>query len=224
MKVKQYSGGKLGSTELDTARFGEKVLWRTLKAAVDMYTANLRQGTVKTKGRSEVAYSRKKLWKQKHTGRARAGDRRNPVWRGGGTIFGPLPRDWSYHMPIKARRIALKSALLGKLKDQEVVLFEAPRLDKPSSKSVRKLLIDIGEPRRTLFVLGARNEPFWKSARNFPGVKVRTADEVSALDVLQAVLIVTEKDALDALAARVQKTTKASVATKAAVASKAGVA
>ena len=212
MKVKNYKGGKLGSSELDTALFGEKVLWRTLKDAMDMYASNERQGTVKTKGRSEVAYSRKKLWKQKHTGRARSGDRKNPVWRGGGTIFGPLPRDWSYHMPIKARRIALKSALLGKLKDEEVVLAELPKLDQPSSKSVRKLLTDIGSPRRVLFVLGTRNETFWKSARNFPGVEVRTAGEVSALDVLQATIIVAEKDALDALAARVQKTTKAGAA------------
>ncbi len=210
MKVKNYAGGKLGSQELDTTAFGEKVLWRTLKDAIDMYGANKRQGTVKTKGRSEVAYSRKKLWKQKHTGRARAGDRKNPVWRGGGTIFGPLPRDWSYHMPIKARRIALKSALLGKLKDQELVLAEMPKLDKPSAKSVRKILADIGGPRRVLFVLGARNESFWKSARNFPGVQVRTAGEISALDVLQATIIVAEQEALDALAARVQKTTKAS--------------
>lgn len=212
MKVKNYKGGKLGSSELDTALFGEKVLWRTLKDAMDMYTSNERQGTVKTKGRSEVAYSRKKLWKQKHTGRARSGDRKNPVWRGGGTIFGPLPRDWSYHMPIKARRIALKSALLGKLKDEEVVLFELPKLDKPESKVVRKLLLDIGAPRRVLFVLGASNETFWKSARNFPGVQVRVANDVSAMDVLRASVVVTEKAALDALAARVQKTSKAGVA------------
>ncbi len=212
MKVKSYMGGKLGSTELDSTPFGEKALLRTLKDAMDMYTANERQGTVKTKGRSEVAYSRKKLWKQKHTGRARAGDRKNPVWRGGGTIFGPLPRDWSYHMPIKARRIALKSALLGKLRDEEVVLFERPKLDEPDSKVVRKLLAGIGGPRRVLFVLGARDESFWKSARNFPGVQVRVAGEVSAIDVLRATLVVTEKDALDALAARVQKTTKAGAA------------
>ena len=212
MKVKNYKSGKLGSTELDTTQFGEKVLWRTLKDAMDMYAANERQGTVKTKGRSEVAYSRKKLWKQKHTGRARSGDRKNPVWRGGGTIFGPLPRDYSYQMPIKARRIALKSALLGKLKDEEVVLFELPKLDKPDSKTVRKVLADIGGPRRTLFVLSARDETFWKSARNFPGVQVRVASEVCAMDVLRASLVVAEKQALEALAARVQKTTKAGVA------------
>jgi large subunit ribosomal protein L4 len=212
MKVKSYKSGKLGSTEVDTKLFGEKVLWRTLKDALDMYTANQRQGTVKTKGRSEIAYSRKKLWKQKHTGRARSGDRKNPVWRGGGTIFGPLPRDWSYHMPVKARRVALRSALLGKLKDEELVLAEMPKLDKPSSKSVRKVLADIGSPRRVLFVLGAPNATFWKSARNFPGVRVCSAADVSALDVLQATIVVTEQVAFDALAARVQKTTKAGVA------------
>ncbi len=212
MKVKSYKAGKVGSLELDTKPFGEKVLWRTLKDAADMYATNLRQGTVKTKIRSEVAYSRKKLWKQKHTGRARAGDRKNPVWRGGGTIFGPLPRDWSYHMPIKARRVALRSALLGKIKDEELVLAELPKLDKPSSKSVRTILAGLGNPRRVLFVLGERNEIFWKSARNFPGVSVRTASEVSAHDVLKAVLIVTEQSAFDALSARVQKTTKAGVA------------
>ncbi|MBK7643460.1 MAG: 50S ribosomal protein L4 [Planctomycetes bacterium] len=212
MKVKNYKAGKVGSVELDSAPFGEKVLWRTLKDAMDMYAANERQGTVKTKGRSEVAYSRKKLWKQKHTGRARSGDRKNPVWRGGGTIFGPLPRDWSYHMPIKARRVALKSAVLGKLKDEEVVLFEVPKLDKPSSKTVRKVIDDLGTPRRVLFVLLARNEAFWKSARNFPGVQVRTADEVCAIDVLRATIVVSEKEALDSLATRLAKTTKAGVA------------
>ena len=212
MKVKSYKAGKLGSVELDTQPFGEKVLWRTLKDAADMYATNLRQGTVKTKTRGEVAYSRKKLWKQKHTGRARAGDRRNPVWRGGGTIFGPLPRDWSYHMPVKARRVALRSAVFGKLKDQEFVVAELPRLDKPSAKSVRQLLADLGGPRRVLFVLGQPNESFWKSARNFPGVSVRTAAEVSAHDVLKAVLIVAESSAYEALAARVQKTVKGGAA------------
>lgn len=212
MKVKSYKAGKLGSVELDTQAFGEKVLWRTLKDAADMYATNLRQGTVKTKGRSEVAYSRKKLWKQKHTGRARAGDRRNPVWRGGGTIFGPLPRDWSYHMPVKARRVALKSALLGKLKDEEFIVAELPKLDKPSSKSVRQLLSGLGEARRVLFVLAQSNEGFWKSARNFPGVSVRTAAELSAHDVVKATLIVAEQGAYEALAARVQKTGKGGAA------------
>ena len=113
MKVQSYKSGKVGQREFDATPFGEKILYRTLKDAVVMYQANQRQGTVKTKGRSEVAGSGKKPWKQKHTGRARAGDRKSPIWRGGGTVFGPKPRDYSYHMPTKARRVALRAALAG---------------------------------------------------------------------------------------------------------------
>lgn len=206
MKVKTIKAGKLGSAEFDTAPFGEKVLFRTLKDAADMYASNRRQGTVKTKVRSEVAYSRKKLWKQKHTGRARSGDRKNPVWRGGGTIFGPLPRDWSYAMPIKARRVALRTALCGKFQDGEVAILEMPKLDKPSAKVVRGMLEALGNPRRVTFVLSAANENFLKSARNFPGVCVCTAQDLNAMHVLEASLLVAEEAALQAIAARVQKT------------------
>ena len=206
MKIKSLTAGKLGTAEFDTAPFGENVLFRTLKDAADMYASNRRQGTVKTKTRSEIAYSRKKLWKQKHTGRARAGDRKNPVWRGGGTIFGPLPRDWSYAMPIKARRVALRTALCGKFQDGEVVVMDAPKLDKPSAKSVRAILAALQNPRRVTFVLAAANENFLKSARNFPGVTVCTAQDLNAMHVLEANLIVAETAALKSVAERVQKT------------------
>lgn len=203
MKVKQYKSGKLGSTEIDVAGFGDRVLYRTLKDAVDMYQQNLRQGTVKTKTRAEVAYARKKMWKQKHTGRARSGDRKNPIWRGGGTIFGPLPRDWSYHMPVKARRVALRSALAGKLADSEVIVTDLPKLSAPSSKTARKLLADCGNPRRALVVLAAANPMVWKSFRNFPGVHVRVAAEINALDVAKVDLLIAETGVLALLQARV---------------------
>ena len=93
MKIQNYKAGKLGHVEFDAAPFGEKVLYRTLKDALVVHQRNQRQGTLSTKGRSEVAGSGKKPWKQKHTGRARAGDRKSPIWRGGGTVFGPKPRD-----------------------------------------------------------------------------------------------------------------------------------
>src|SRR5689334_1192070 len=148
MKVQSYSAGKLGQIEFDTKAFGDKVLYRTLKDAVVMYQANKRQGTVKTKGRSEVHGSGKKPWKQKHTGRARAGDKKSPLWRKGGRIFGPHPRDFSYHAPTKQRRVALRSALYGKFADNEVVVAELPRYSTPSSKSVRGLLGELGSPRK----------------------------------------------------------------------------
>ena len=121
MKVKSYKAGSVGEVELDVAPFGEKVLYRTLKDAVVMHMANQRQGTASTKGRSEVKGTNKKPYKQKHTGRARAGDVKSPIWRGGGTVFGPKPRDYSYHMPTKARRVALRSAIAGKIADWATV-------------------------------------------------------------------------------------------------------
>jgi large subunit ribosomal protein L4 len=203
MKVKNYKSGKLGEVELDSAPFGDKVLYRTLKDAVVMFQANQRQGTAKVKGRSEVAGSRKKPWKQKHTGRARAGDRKSPIWRGGGTVFGPHPRDFSYHMPAKARRVALRSALYGKIKDSELVLADIGKFDAPSAKAARKILSDLGTPRRALLVLHAADDNVWKSFRNFPLVSVRTAAELCAHDVVNGGLVIAEKAALTALAERV---------------------
>jgi large subunit ribosomal protein L4 len=203
VKVKSYKSGKLSNVELDTAPFGEKVLYRTLKDAVVMFQANQRQGNTQTKGRSDVAGSHKKPWKQKHTGRARAGDRKSPIWRGGGTVFGPHPRDYSYHMPAKARRVALRTAIAGKIADEELVVAEMPELTTPSSKTARKMLADLGAPRRALFVVNEPNESLWKSCRNFPGVSVRTAAELCAHDVVMGGLVVAEKAALDSLAQRV---------------------
>ena len=113
MQVKSYNAGSVGPVEFDEAPFGGKVLYRTLKEAVVNCEANQRQGSASTKGRSEVQGTNKKPYRQKGTGRARAGARKSPIWRGGGVVFGPHPRDFSYHMPTKARRVALRSALAG---------------------------------------------------------------------------------------------------------------
>jgi len=203
MRVKSYKAGNVGQVEFDEAPFGGKVLYRTLKDAVVMYQANQRQGTASTRGRSEVKGSNKKPYRQKHTGRARAGDRKSPIWRGGGTVFGPKPRDYSYHMPAKARRVAMRSALAGKLADQELVVADLGEFPKPSAKAARKVLADLGSPRRAVIVIAERNEGLWKSFRNFEGVVVRTADELSALDVVNGGLIIAEADAMERLARRV---------------------
>ncbi len=203
MQVRSYSGGPSGEAGGAQPAFGEKILFRTLKANVLQYLANQRQGTASTRGRAEVAGSNKKPWKQKHTGRARAGDRKSPIWRGGGTVFGPKPRDYSYHMPKKARRVALRAALLGKLRDDEVVLCELKGFDQPSSKSARKVLADLGSPRRACVVLVERDENVWKSFRNFPGVKVRTAKELCAYDVANGGTLLVERSAIEDLQERV---------------------
>ena len=208
MQVKSYKAGSVGQVDYDESAFGQKVLYRTLKDAVVMYHANKRQGTLNTRGRSEVKGSNKKPYKQKHTGRARAGDRKSPIWRGGGTVFGPKARDHSYHMPAKARRVALRSALAGKLADGEVVIADLGPFPQPSAKAARKVLTDLGSPRRALILINDRNESLYKSFRNFPGVTVRTAAELCAMDVVGGGLIVAEGAALDGVGQRVARTTK----------------
>ena len=208
MQIKSYKAGSVGQVEIDEAPFGGKILYRTLKDAVVMYQANLRQGTLNTRGRSEVKGSNKKPYRQKHTGRARAGDRKSPIWRGGGTVFGPKPRDYSYHMPTKARRVALRSAIAGKLTDSELVIADLGEFPAPSSKAARKVLADLGSPRRAVIVIEERNENLWKSFRNFPLVSVRTAAELSALDVVNGGLIIAQSGAMDQLAQRVGLTAK----------------
>jgi large subunit ribosomal protein L4 len=203
MQVKSYKAGAVGTVDFDEAPFGGKVLYRTLKDAVVMYQANQRQGNASTKGRSEVKGSNAKPYRQKHTGRARAGDRKSPIWRGGGTVFGPSPKDYSYHMPVKARRVALRSALAGKLADDEVVIADLGEFQAPSAKAARRILKDLGTPRRTTLVLSERSESVWKSFRNFPGVRVRTAQELCAHDVASGGVIVAEAAALDQLKSRV---------------------
>ncbi|MCZ6598843.1 MAG: 50S ribosomal protein L4 [Planctomycetota bacterium] len=203
MKLQSYKAGTVGKVEFDEAPFGGKVLYRTLKDAVVMYQANQRQGTVKTKTRSEVKGSNKKPWRQKHTGRARAGSKKSPIWRGGGVVGGPRPRDFSYHMPAKARRVALRSAIAGKLQDGEVVIADLGEFSSPSARAARKVLADLGSPRRALIVLASHDENVWKSFRNFPGVEVRAAIDLCAMDVANGGMVIAESGAMDALAARV---------------------
>jgi large subunit ribosomal protein L4 len=203
MQVKSYKAGSVGEVEVKTTSFGDKVLYRTLKDAVVMHQANQRQGNASTKGRSQIKGTGKKPYKQKHTGRARAGSVKSPIWRGGGTVHGPKPKDYSYHMPAKARRVATRTALAGKLQDGEVVVAELGGFSAPSSKSARKVLADLGSPRRALLVLKERNANVYKSFRNFPGVKVRTADELCAFDVVAGGLVIAETGVLEKLAERV---------------------
>jgi large subunit ribosomal protein L4 len=203
MQVKSYKSGSMGNVEFDATGLGEKILYRTLKDAVVMHQANQRQGTAKVKGRSEVRGSQKKPWKQKHTGRARAGSVKSPIWRGGGTVFGPHNRDFSYQMPKKARRVALRAALLGKLRDDEVVIAELGEFAAPSSKAARQILGDLGTPKRTMIIIAKADENLWKSFRNFPGVQVRVASDVCTFDIVAGGLIVAESAALEMIGERV---------------------
>ena len=204
MKVKSYKDGSIGQVEVDESPFGDKVLYRTLKDVVVNYQANQRQGSASTKGRSEVRGTNKKPYRQKGTGRARAGDVKSPIWRGGGTVFGPKPKDYSYQMPSKVRRTALRSAIAGKLRDEEVVVTEFGAFSAPSAKAARKVLGDLGSPKRAVIVLKEANENIHRSFRNFPKVEVRTAADVCAFDLINGGLVITESGVLEQVASRLK--------------------
>ena len=195
-KVKSWSGGKLGSATLDGAPLGEKVKVRLLREAVRMYEANKRLGTHSTKTRGEVNFSERKPYKQKGTGNARRGDFNSPLLRKGGVIFGPRPRDYSYGMPRKALREALRSALAGKLRDGEVGTLKAS-FEKPSTKTAASALAALGCDGTACVVLPKHDLTQWKSFRNLRGCTVTRAADLNAHDVLAHRHVVFVDDAWD---------------------------
>ena len=202
VKVKVYSGGKVSSKSVDESLFGDRVLGRTLKEAVVMYEANARQGTVKTKTRGEVRGPNKKLWRQKHTGRARMGSKKVVHWRGGGVVFGPRPRDYSYHMPTKARRVALRNALYTKFRDAEVAVADGWPTDKPSTKSAFEILQKLEMARSVLVVTEERDNNLYLSLRNVPYVDVKPVSDLNAHQVLLRRYMVLTPAALEKLQGR----------------------
>ena len=182
--VKHWSAGNVGTAELDDSGLGDKVKTRLLATVVRMYEANRRQGTVKTKTRAEVTATTRKPYKQKGTGNARRGDFKSPLLRGGGVIFGPRPRDYSYSIPRKALREALRSALLGKLRDEEVAVMDAASFERPSTGSAAKVLADLGLEGSAAIVVPDKNDIIYKSFRNIPRVSVVRASDLNTYDVL----------------------------------------
>lgn len=201
-QVKVLKDGAVQSTEVDTSAFGPRVLGRTLKDAVVMYEANLRQGTAKAKGRSEVNGPNKKLWPQKHTGRARMGTTKSPLWRGGGIIFGPKPRDYSYQMPVKARRAAVRNALFTKFRDGEVAVANGLPADAPSTKQAVAVLKSLGMERSATVVTDTADRNLWLSLRNVPLVDVCPVSDLNARQVLLRRWLVVTPAALEAMKQR----------------------
>ena len=134
---------------------------------------------------------------QKHTGRARAGSIRSPLWKGGGVIFGPQSRDYSYSINRKAKKVALQSAILSKLQDNEVVIIDKLEFDSPSTKKMANLLKSLGIKESCLIVIPELNETIWKSSRNIYNLKVRVASDLNAYDVIKYKKVLIVKDVLD---------------------------
>ena len=166
--------------------------------AVVNYRANQRQGTASTKTRAMVRGGGRKPWRQKGTGRARAGSTRSPLWRSGGTTFGPRPRDYSYRMPRKAKRLALKSALAAKLADKQLMILDLPEFAEPKTKEGAKLVKNLNL-KSALFVDVHSNTNLILSLRNIPKVKVVDYKQLTVYDVLDHKGLVFSQRAFDSL-------------------------
>lgn len=190
---------KVGSLDLREEVFGGRVKADLIWQQVRHEQAGLRRGTHATKTRAQVSGSGKKPWRQKGTGRARVGEIRNPLWRKGGTVFGPQPRDYSYALPKKVVRGALRAALTQKVRDGQVTVVEALALDEVKTKRAVALLAALGLARKTLVIDVTPDEKFTLSARNIAGVEIRPSSRVTARDVMDAQRVIATRAAVERL-------------------------
>lgn len=193
----KQDGTKVGVVEANDAVFGIEPNQHVLFQAVTLQRASLRQGTHKTKGRSEVSGGGRKPWRQKGTGRARQGSIRSPQWRGGGIVFGPTPRDYGFKMPRKMRRLALRSALSSKVASNEVFALETLTFDSIKTKNFKEMLTGLNLDNKVLFVVSEFEENTLLSGRNIPGVTIVETTGLNVVDVLGHNKVVFTKDAVE---------------------------
>jgi large subunit ribosomal protein L4 len=194
---------EVGTIDLPATIFAEPLRRALLADVVRMQTASRRAGTHATKEKGEVRGGGKKPWKQKGTGRARAGSIRSPLWPGGGTIFGPHPRDYSYTMPKQARKTALRSALAQKHREERLTIVDRIELPEPKTKHFVELLRGLGVDDTVLVVISEADAKVELAARNLPRVKVLRVAGLNVYDLLRYHELVLTKAALEALNERV---------------------
>jgi len=197
--VKNLNNEVVGKLDLADAVFAGPVNEGLMHLAVKQYLAGLRSGTHNTKTRAEVSGSGKKPWRQKGTGRARVGEIRNPLWRKGGTVFGPRPRDYEAPLPKKMFRAALKSALAKKLKENQLNVIDAFSLESHKTKAFSQALAKLGFDRKVLLVDHQDNTNLWLAARNLNGVQLVPNLQVTPYHVLNAKHVVFSRAAIEAL-------------------------
>ncbi|MFD1039157.1 50S ribosomal protein L4 [Virgibacillus byunsanensis] len=193
----KQDGSQTGDMELNDSVFGIEPNTHVLHEAVVMQRASLRQGTHDVKNRSEVRGGGRKPWRQKGTGRARQGSTRSPQWVGGGTVFGPTPRSYSYKLPKKVRRLALKSALSSKVKEENLVVLDSIAIEAPKTKEVVKMLEALNVDTKVLIVTAEKEDTVIRSANNLQNVKVLSVEEVNVLDLLAHDKLILTKDAAE---------------------------
>lgn len=197
--VRDWQGAEVGTAVLDLKVASEASAAHIVHRAVVRQMANARQGTASTKTRAEVSGGGRKPWRQKGTGRARAGSNRSPLWRGGGVIFGPKPRDYELKMNRKERRLALRTALQSRIDDLIVVQDFADKLPRPKTKELAKALAGWGvDPEsKVLLIVSERNDTVYLSARNIEKLRLISANNLNVFDLLAADHIVATASAIE---------------------------
>ena len=198
VSVYNIEGKEVGSIELNDAVFGVEVNEHLVHMAVVNQLANNRQGTQSAKTRSEVSGGGRKPWRQKGTGHARQGSTRAPQWTGGGMVFAPKPRDYSFKMNKKEKRIALLSALSSKVSENKIVVLDSFNLDEVKTKKFAEVMNNI-KVSNALFVIEGENKNVVLSGRNIPTVKVSATNEINTYDVLKYETLVVTKAAVEKL-------------------------
>ncbi|KYO63930.1 50S ribosomal protein L4 [Thermovenabulum gondwanense] len=197
-KVALYNmqGERIGEVELADSVFGQEVKPEVMHQVVVNYLANQRLGTASTKTRGEVTGGGRKPWRQKGTGRARHGSIRSPLWIKGGIVFGPKPRSYKYRLPKKLKRVALKSALSAKVRDNEIIVVDKLEIEQPKTKVMVKVLENLKADKKSLIVLDSPDLNVQRSARNIPGVKTITVDTINVYDLLNHETLIMTLDAV----------------------------
>ena len=190
------AGEKIGEIELSEAIFGIEPNKSVLHDSVKNHLANCRQGTQSALTKGEVSYTTKKPWRQKGTGRARAGYAGSPVWYHGGVAFAPKPRDYSYSLNKKVKRLALKSALSAKAQDNEILVIDGLKVEEIKTKPFQSFLTKLGVEGKALVITENVDEKVVKSARNIEGVSTTTATILSPYQILTSGKLVVDKAAL----------------------------
>src|SRR3954469_1591669 len=184
VKVRNLKNEEIGDLELSDAVFGAELNEALIHAAVRNFMANARAGTVGTKTRGDVSGSGRKLWKQKGTGRARIASIRSPLWKGGGNTHGPQARDWSYNLPKKMKRGALRSALSERVREGNVIVLDQVSLTEAKTKSFVQLLGKLGLEGKTLIVDSLENEGLLRASRNVQRAKIVNSHGLNIYDLL----------------------------------------
>lgn len=199
LEVVNMEGAPVGDIDLSDQIFGIVSNVHVLHQAVKAQRANLRQGTSNTKTRSQVRGGGRKPWRQKGTGRARAGTIRSPLWRGGGIVFGPHPRDYSQKLPRRIKRLALCSALSSKVEERRMIVVDDITLPQIKTKEVVGFLNNLNISAKALIILEGANPNVLLSARNIQGVKTARADALNTMDILDSDTIIFSKTAVSRL-------------------------